>query len=260
MTDPATAPAPLPARLCVVVGATGAMGSVITERLVARGLRVVAVGRDVDALEKLVQGRTESIVACPADIADDEAIETIRAAVDEPVLLALFAAGLPVRGSADTIEPGLLATAANIKVAGPVRLLRAVREHLVDGSRFVAIAGSLGLEPGPLDAGPGTANAALLNLMHQISALYGPKGVAAITVAPGPIDTPRLREFARVQSAETGTPIEQIWQRFVDKTSLGRLPTLPEIAWLIETLLAPEAAILHGGVINADAGTRHSVH
>ncbi|MFT4393538.1 SDR family NAD(P)-dependent oxidoreductase [Gordonia lacunae] len=243
---------------CVVVGATGAMGTVFTRRLVARGMRVLAVGRRAEELEQLA-ATDELIVPCAADIAEDWSVDAIRSCLDGPVRLAVFAAGLPVRGSADAIEPSLLATAANIKVAGTVRLLRAVRDHLADGSRFVAVAGSLGLEPGPLDAGPGTANAALFNLMRQISALYGPRGVTVHTIAPGPIDTPRLRAFVDTESRETGAAPQEIWDRYTAKTSLGRLPTLDEIAWLVEMLLEPQAAVLHGSVLNADGGTRHGI-
>ncbi|MFE5708807.1 SDR family NAD(P)-dependent oxidoreductase, partial [Rhodococcus koreensis] len=242
--------------LCVVVGATGAMGTEITLRLARRGLRVLAVARSADDLEKLAAA-DERIAPCTADIAHDDAIETISAQVDSPVRLALFAAGLPVRGSADTIPPGDLAVATNIKVGGLLRLLHAVRDQLVDGSRFVTIAGSLGLEPGPLDAAPGTANAAVFNLMRQLSALYGPKGVTTHTIAPGPVDTPRLRAFVETESAETGRDAEEIWERYRAKTTLGRLPTLGEIGWIVETLLAPEAAVLHGSVLNVDGGTRH---
>ncbi|ANS24932.1 MULTISPECIES: SDR family NAD(P)-dependent oxidoreductase [Rhodococcus] len=245
--------------LCVVVGATGAMGTEITLRLARRGLRVLAVARRGDELEKLAIS-DDLITPCVADIADDTAIDTISACIDSPVRMALFAAGLPVRGSVDTIPPGDLAVATNIKVGGLVRLLHAVRDHLVDGSRFVTIAGSLGLEPGPLDAAPGTANAAVFNLMRQLSALYGPKGVTTHTIAPGPVDTPRLRAFVETESAETGQDPEKIWNRYRAKTSLGRLPTLQEIGWIVETLLAPEAAVLHGSVINVDAGTRHGIH
>ncbi|AWK73970.1 short-chain dehydrogenase [Rhodococcus oxybenzonivorans] len=244
--------------LCVVVGATGAMGTEITLRLARRGLRVLAVARSGDDLEKLAAA-DQRIIPCIADIADDSAIESISALVDSPVRMALFAAGLPVRGSADTIPPGDLAMATNIKVGGLVRLLHAVRGHLVGGSRFVTIAGSLGLEPGPLDAAPGTANAAVFNLMRQLSALYGPKGVTTHTIAPGPVDTPRLRAFVENESAETGQDPEDIWKRYHAKTTLGRLPTLDEIGWVVETLLAPEAAVLHGSVINVDAGTRHGI-
>lgn len=244
--------------LCVVVGATGAMGTEITLRLARRGLRVLAVARSTDDLEKLAAA-DDRIVPCTADVAHDDAIETISAHVDSPVRLALFAAGLPVRGSADTIPPGDLAVATNIKVGGLLRLLHAVRGQLVDGSRFVTIAGSLGLEPGPFDAAPGTANAAVFNLMRQLSALYGPKGVTTHTIAPGPVDTPRLRAFVETESAETGRDAEEIWERYRAKTTLGRLPTLGEIGWIVETLLAPEATVLHGSVLNVDGGTRHGI-
>lgn len=244
--------------LCVVVGATGAMGTEFTRRLVQRGLRVIAVARSADDLDKLAADFPET-VPCVADIAADDAVETIGALVDSPIRMALFAAGLPVRGSADTIAPGDLALGANIKVGGVVRLLHAVRDQLVPGSRFVTIAGSLGLEPGPLDAAPGTVNAAVFNLMRQLSALYGPKGVTTHTIAPGPIDTPRLRKFVATEAAETGRDPEEIWDRYRAKTSLGRLPTLAEVGWLVEMLLAPEAAALHGGVLTVDGGVRHGI-
>ncbi|WP_395704628.1 SDR family NAD(P)-dependent oxidoreductase [Rhodococcus ruber] len=244
--------------LCVVVGATGAMGTEFTRRLVRRGLRVVAVARNAEDLDKLAT-EDDLIVPCVADIADDSAIGAIAARLDAPVRLAVFAAGLPVRGSADTIAPGDLAVGANIKVGGLVRLLHAVRDHLVPGSRFVTIAGSLGLEPGPLDAGPGTVNAAVFNLMRQLSALYGPSGVTTHTIAPGPVDTPRLRKFVETEAAETGRDPGEIWDRYRAATTLGRLPTLDEIGWTLEMLLAPEAAVLHGSVLNVDGGTRHGV-
>lgn len=245
-------------KLCVVVGATGAMGTEFTRRLVRRGLRVIAVARNAEDLKTLA-AENSLIIPCVADISDDSAIEAISAYVDAPIRMAVFAAGLPVRGSADTISPGELAVGANIKVGGLVRLLHAVRGQLVPGSRFVTVAGSLGLEPGPLDTAPGTVNAAMFNLMRQLSALYGPKGVTTHTIAPGPVDTPRLREFVETEAAETGRDPDDIWERYRAKTTLGRLPTLDELGWILELLLAPEASVLHGSVLNVDAGTRHGI-
>ena len=245
-------------KLCVVVGATGAMGTEFTRRLVRRGLRVIAVARNAEDLKTLA-AESSLILPCVADISDDSAIEAISAYVDAPIRMAVFAAGLPVRGSADTISPGELAVGANIKVGGLVRLLHAVRSQLVPGSRFVAVAGSLGFEPGPLDAAPGTVNAAVFNLMRQLSALYGPKGITTHTIAPGPVDTPRLRKFVETEAAETGRDPDTIWERYRAKTTLGRLPTLDELGWILEMLLAPEASVLHGSVLNVDAGTRHGV-
>lgn len=245
--------------LSVVIGASGAMGSSITTRLTELGHRVVAVARNGDALAELASN-LRGVLPCVADIASNDSINAIRDALDGPVRLAVFAAGLPVRGSADTIDPDSISAAVNLKAGGLLRLLHAVRDRLEPESRFVAIAGSLGLEPGPLDAGPGTANAAVFNLMRQISALYGPRGITTHTIAPGPVDTPRLHAIIAAQAQEQGLTVDEVRERYLAKASLGRLPTLAEISWTVETLLQPEASALHGGVITIDGGTRHAVH
>src|SRR5258705_294888 len=81
-----------------------------------------------------------------------------------PIARAFRGAGPPVRGSADTIEPGAGATAMNVKVGGMLRLLRATGPHLTRGSRIVALSGYLGAEPNGDELGPGVVNAALQNL------------------------------------------------------------------------------------------------
>jgi NAD(P)-dependent dehydrogenase (short-subunit alcohol dehydrogenase family) len=231
-------------------------------RLTRRGLAVVAVARSKDALDELAASH-ELITPCPADIGSNEAIPVISTAVaglGGPVRMAVFAAGLPVRGSADTIDPDALAIGANIKAGGLLRLLHAVRDRLVPGSRFVTFAGSLGLEPRAHEAGPGAVNAAVFNLMRQISLLYGPRGVTAHTLSPGPADTPRLRRIVATVAAERGAAEDEVWQEYVAQNSLGRLPTTDELAWAVEMLLDPEASALHGSVLYLDAGGHRGIH
>ena len=169
--------------LCVVVGATGAFGRAVTERLVKRGQRVLGVGRrepDLAALAAEVPG----VTPCVADIADDSAIEAIGAALDGPVRMAVFAAGLPIAGSVETVAPSDLARGADIKLGGLLRLVRAVDPQLVPGSRIVMFAGSLGFEPKPSSAGPGAINAGVFNLMRQLGDVYGPRGSPRTRSAP----------------------------------------------------------------------------
>jgi NAD(P)-dependent dehydrogenase (short-subunit alcohol dehydrogenase family) len=243
----------------VVVGATGTIGQAVIRRLTRRGLPVVAVARSKDALDELAAAH-ELVTPCPADIGSNEAIQAIGAALTGPVRMAVFAAGLPVRGSADTIDPDALAIGTNIKAGGLLRLLHAVRDRLVPGSRFVTFAGSLGLEPRAHEAGPGAVNAAVFNLMRQISLLYGPRGVTAHTLSPGPADTPRLRRIVATVAAERGAAEDDVWQEYVAQTSLGRLPTADELAWAVEVLLDPEASVLHGSVLYLDAGGHRGIH
>jgi NAD(P)-dependent dehydrogenase (short-subunit alcohol dehydrogenase family) len=239
----------------VVVGASGSLGSAVVRRLVARGMPVVAVARSAEALQALPgEAGGDLVQPCVADIATDAAIEAIRAALPGPVDLALFCAGLPVRGSVMTIEPSLLAVGADTKIGGVIRLLRAVEGHLRPRSRFAAVAGTLGLEPGASEAGPGAINAGLINLMKQIALNLGPTGTTVHTLVPGPMDTPRLRSIAATIAEERGVDVGEVWAEYEAKVSLGRLPTVEECAWAVELLLAPEADILHGTVLHLDAG------
>lgn len=239
--------------VAVVVGATGAVGSTLVRRLVDRGLRVVAVARSADALAALAS-TSDRIVPCVADIADNASVDLIGRAIDGPVRLAVFAAGLPVRGSVATIDPDLLAVGADIKIGGVVRLFHAVRDHLAAGARFAAFAGTLGLEPGAGEAGPGAVNAGLFNVMKQLALTCGASGVTVHTLAPGPMDTPRLRRIATTVAEERGVPFDDVWREYGARTSLGRLPTVDEVVWAVELLLAPQADILHGTVLHLDAG------
>ena len=246
------------------MGATGSIGAAVVRRLTRRGLPVLAVARGKDELDALA-GESELITPCPADIGSNEAVDIIGSALNDPapagpVRMAVFAAGLPVRGSADTIDPDALAAGTNIKVGGLLRLLHAVRDHLVPGSRFVTFAGSLGLEPRAHEAGPGAVNAAVFNLMRQISLLYGPRGVTTHTLSPGPADTPRLRRIVAAVAAERDAAEEDVWQEYVAQNSLGRLPTADEVAWAVEVLLDPEADLLHGSVLYLDAGGHRAIY
>ena len=263
--------------VAVVVGATGAIGQAVIRRLTRRGLPVVAVARGKAGLDELASD-CDLVTPCPADIGSNDAIQAIGAALtgldgldgldglnglnglNGTVRMAVFAAGLPVRGSADSIDPDALAAGSNIKAGGLLRLLHAVRDRLVPGSRFVTFAGSLGLEPRAHEAGPGAVNAAVFNLMRQISLLYGPRGVTTHTLSPGPADTPRLRRIVAAVAAERGAAEEEVWQEYVAQNSLGRLPTADELAWAVELLLDPEADVLHGSVLYLDAGGHRGIH
>lgn len=243
--------------LCIVVGATGALGRAVVTRLAPRH-QVLAVARGKESLASL-QRDIPGIDVCAADVGDDSFIEAVESRIDGPVRLALFAAGLSISGSIDSIAPAELAKAVDLKVGGTVRLLRGIRDHLAPEATFIAVAGSLGFEPGPMDAGPGTVNAALANVMRQASQLYGPRGLVTHTIAPGPLDTPRLRDLAARRAEEAGRTAAEVFDDYVAKASSGRLPSVDDVAWLVEMLLDPHARALHGSVLYPDGGVRHGV-
>lgn len=244
----------------VVVGATGAVGGAIVRRLRGAGLVVVAVARDADALARLAAG-DEGIHPCPADIGTDEGQAAITSAVagNNPVRMVVQATGLPPTGPLATIDPRALGQVVALKVGGLLRLVRAVDRHLDAGARVVAIGGHFGSEPTPATCGAGVTNAALANLVRQLADAYGPRGITVHLVAPGPLDTPRLRAIAASAADSRGLSIDAVLDEYRAHSPLNRLTTTDEVGWAVAHLLDVEAAALHGATLALDGGARRGL-
>ena len=242
----------------IIVGASGALGLEITRRLAARGLRVIAVGRNVGALDELV-ARVPGVVACVADIASDDAIPVVAAAISNPVRILVHAPGVPVAGGVLTAPTAALAEAVNIKVGGFLRIIRAADPHLVKSSRLVAIGGHYGTEPSAYAAAPGVANAALANLIRQLSWAYGPRGITAHLVAPGPADTERMRNVAVARAAQSGSTVDAMLEELRMDSAIRAFTTPEQVGWAVALLADPEADALAGSALMLDSGRRHGL-
>ena len=244
--------------LAVVVGATGAFGQAIVSRLAAAGLGVVAVARRADSLNAL-KAQVPGLVACTADISSDSSIEAIADAVDRPVRMVVHGPGVAVAGGILAAPTGSMVDAVNIKVGGLLRLVRAVDGRLSAGSRIVAIGGHYGFEPPAYAAAAGVANAALVNVTRQLSLAYGPRGVTAHLIAPGPADTPRLRKVAADRAALRGISVDEVLAEMLADSSIGRFTTPEQVAWATAMLLDPEADSMTGSSLMLDSGRRRGL-
>jgi NAD(P)-dependent dehydrogenase (short-subunit alcohol dehydrogenase family) len=242
----------------VIVGGTGAMGQVITRRMAQAGKQVVAVARTEQALQGLVEA-VPGVRPCVADIGQDSAITHIRQCLDAllaPVRMLIQGAGVATAGGVLSAPTDAVVDAVNIKVGGMLRLVRAADAHLVQGSRLVAIGGHYGFEPTAYACTAGVANAALANLVRQLSWAYGARGVTAHLVAPGPADTDRLRRVATDRGARDGLSPEAVLDQMRAESAIGAFTTPEQIAWAMQLLLDPEADALAGGTLFMDAGRR----
>lgn len=247
-----------PIEWAVVVGAAGAIGSKIVQRLADRGLGVVVVGRNAASLEALAGGRSGTIL-CAADIRDDESIEAISGALHGPVRIAVNAAAAPLGGPVLEVSPEAMLAAVDVKVNGTLRLLRAVEDRLVVDSRVVVLGGNLGYDPIPEAATAGVGNAALANLIRQLSRALGPTGATCHVVAPGPVWTERLQSLIADAARSRGVPESVVVDEFRSRSPIRHLVTVEEVVWAVDLLLAPEARSLAGGTLLLDAGQRTSI-
>lgn len=244
--------------IAVVVGATGAFGNAMVERLAGSGLKVIAVARSADALSEL-QARHPSIGICAADISDDSAIAAIREVLDRPVRAVVHGPGVGVAGGILTAPTATMVDAVNIKVGGLLRLARAADEHFTTASRIIAIGGHYGLEPTAYAASAGVANAALVNVVRQLSLAYGERGITAHVIAPGPADTERLRRVAADRARLRGITVEEVLDEMRAESSTRRFTTPEQVAWAVAMLLDPCADAMTGSTLMLDSGRRRGL-
>lgn len=243
----------------LVVGAGGAFGTEIARRLVREGLHVVGISRSLESLAPLATELGDAFLPVAADMADDSAIATIAAALTLPVAMVVHAPGLPVAGGIRTAPTDILAAAVNIKVGGMLRLVRAAEPRLRRGSRLVAIGGHYGFEPTDYAATAGVANAAIANVIRQLSWAYGKDGITAHLVAPGPADTDRLRNVAAARAVRAGRDLEAELDEMRAESAIGAFVDAKQVAWGVATLLAPEADAMAGSTMFLDAGRRRGL-
>lgn len=246
------------AELAVVVGATGDFGQAIVGRLLQAGLGVVAVARSAGSLDALCSAHP-GVRACVADIGDDSAIAALAASLDRPVRAVVHGPGVAVAGGILNAPTAALVDAVNIKVGGLLRLVRAVDERLVAGSRLIAIGGHYGFEPTAYAASAGIANAALVNAVRQLSLAYGERGITAHLIAPGPADTARLHRVAADRAALRGVTVDAVLDDMRAESSIRAFTTPAQVAWAVSTLLAPEADAMTGSTLMLDSGRRRGL-
>lgn len=246
----------------VIVGAGGSIGRRVALRMAAAGKHVIGIGRSPDSLMALADEMAAAgrgFLPLAADMSADAAIAQIAGALDRPVAMIVHSPGLPVAGGIRQAPTDALVEACNIKVGGLVRLVRAVEKRLRRSSRLVAIGGHYGFEPTAYAATAGVANAALANLVRQLNWAYGPDGITAHLVAPGPVDSDRLRSVATARAQSAGTTLEAELCVMAAESAIGGFTTVDQIAWAVAALLAPEADAMAGSTLFLDSGRRRGL-
>lgn len=241
-------------RIAIVSGATGTLGRLLVASLAERGVAVVAVSRSGGA-----PGAGE-VAAVAADLGDDASVDVVRRALPPGDLgMLVHAVGLPGAPSVLAVEPSMLGAAVDLKCGGLLRLLRAVDDRVVEGSRVVAVGGHLGQEPNEHAPLAGVANAALANLVRQLAAPLGRRGASVHLVAPGPFESERVDALLARRAEARGTTVEAERAAMAEELPSGRLPSASDVAWAVTTLLDPAAGIMTGGMLALDAGARRAI-
>jgi NAD(P)-dependent dehydrogenase (short-subunit alcohol dehydrogenase family) len=242
-------------RLVVVTGGGKGIGRAVVERFAANGDRVVAVGRDHEAIQATAATCGEAVRGAICDVTDEAAVAALVdriGAVDVLVNNAGAAATAPLERTTLADWQAQLA----VNATGAFLCTRAVVPGMVErgSGRIVTVASTAGRVGSRYTAGYTASKHAAVGLMRAVAAEVAGTGVTANAVCPEFVRTDMTRRSVQRIAATTGRSEAEAEAALVATSPLGRLLEPGEVAFAVTFLAAPEAASINGQTLVLDGG------
>lgn len=234
-------------RTAIVGGASQGMGLAISEALAGEGANVAMFARRRDVLEReadrLGALAVRGDLTNPKDLA--ALVETTLAAFGGVDILVNNGGG-PGRGAAAGLSDEAVEGAVELLLLSAIRLTNLCLPHLRASGRgrVITIASSSVREPIPMLALSNAIRPGVVGWMKTLAGEVGPEGITVNVVAPGRIDTERLREV--YPDGPSAADLATI--------PLRRLGTPREIGNVVCFLASDRAAYVTGTVVPVDGG------
>jgi NAD(P)-dependent dehydrogenase (short-subunit alcohol dehydrogenase family) len=244
----------LAGKTAFLTGGGSGIGLAIAQRFTEHGARVVLAGRRADKLDAAVSTiRATGGLAEPAplDVRDYAALDTaLRRTHDAygPIDLLLCAAAGNFPAPVTGISANGFKAVIDIDLLGTFNTCRAAYEFLhKPGASILAISAAHAQKPIALQSHVCAGKAGIELLIKTLALEWGPDGIRANCLTPGPTDdTEGMRRLA---------PTEADRQRVRDHVPLRRFGTKDELADLALFLSSPAAGYITGAIFNCDGGS-----
>jgi 3-oxoacyl-[acyl-carrier protein] reductase len=237
----------LTGRTAIVCGASSGMGLATAEALAAEGANVAMFARRRELLER--EAERIGALAVRGDLTNPahlrQLVETTVSAFGTVDVLVLNSGG-PARSTAAAVTDADLEDAVELMLLSATRLTKLCLPHLRASAhgRIVAITSSSVREPIPALALSNTVRPGLVGWLQTLAREVGSDGVTVNVIAPGRIDTERVREVYP----------EGLTQADLEAIPLRRLGAPREVGDVICFLASERAAYVTGAVIPVDGG------
>jgi len=235
----------LSGRTAVVCGASSGIGLGIAESLAGEGANVVMFARRRELLEQ--QAERLGGLAVPGDVTNAEDLDrVVSTAVDTygGIDILVNNSGGPPRTTALELDAAKVEAAVQLLLVSIVRLTGLCLPHLERSSagRIVTVTSSSVREPIDNLALSNSVRPGIAGWSKSLARELGPKGITVNCIAPGRIDTDRVREvYPDGPSAEDLATIP-----------LRRLGTTREVGDVAAFLCSDRASYVSGTVILVD--------
>lgn len=181
----------------LIAGASSGIGAASARRFAAAGANLVLVARKPEPLQALAQeiDRDGSVLAAPADVTDDAAIESLlRTAVERfgGLDILVNVAALHARGRLQDVSPSDLGRMIDVNLKAPLLLTRRALPYLLQSKQasIVNVASLAGRTGVPGESTYCATKFGLRGLTFALAEELRGTSVTVSVVSPGPIETP----------------------------------------------------------------------
>jgi len=239
----------LTGRTAIVLGASQGMGLAIAEALVAEGANASLFARRADVVEQHAERLGSQALGVGGDLTQRADLERLVSATVDAfggIDVLVLNGGGPPPGAAVDLTPKAVKTAVDLLLIPHVTLVGLCLPHLRASGRgrIVAIESTSVKEPIVNLALSNAVRPGVVGWLKTLAKELGPDGITVNTIAPGQIDTERLR------SLYGGTPPEGA----LDRIPARRIGLPAEIAATACFLASEQAAYISGAVVPVDGG------
>lgn len=240
-------------RRAIVCGASAGIGLAIAESLTCEGAKVAMVARREELLAQ--QARRLGALPVRADITDPgdlSALVTTTVTEFGGIDILVNNGGGPRPGPAETLSDAAIAEAVDLLLLSVVRLTRLCLPFLVDSGvgRVINICSVAVREPIDNLALSNAIRPGVVGWAKTLAREVGPRQVTVNSIAPGRIETDRVKE---IDAARPDGPAG------LERIPLRRYGLPTEVGDVVCFIASERASYITGAVISVDGGISRSL-
>jgi NAD(P)-dependent dehydrogenase (short-subunit alcohol dehydrogenase family) len=237
-------------RILVTAGAAG-IGRAIVEALLAAGARVHLCDVDRAALAEVAAAAPAATTSL-ADVADEADVDRLfadaRQALGGLDVLVNNAGIAGPTAAIEDIDPADWRRCLEVDLTGQFLCARRAVPLLkaAGGGAIVNLSSAAGRLGYAFRTPYAAAKWGVIGLTQSLARELGPHGISVNAILPGIVAGPRIEKVIQARADQLGLSYAEMEREYLDKVSLRRMVTAPEVAAMVVFLVSPAGRAVSG--------------